>query len=59
MGCSHSSVLALGYVPSWKSVKSKATPKILDNPDTFSKMVKEWIDEKKAKKKVKGKVKAW
>jgi hypothetical protein len=62
MGCSHNALPPLGYIPSWKPAKAKASPKILDGPETFAKLVKEaqeMIAESKAKNKGKGIVKAW
>jgi hypothetical protein len=41
MGCLHNTLLPLGYIPSWKPAKAKASPKILDGPETFAKLVKE------------------
>jgi hypothetical protein len=41
MGCSHNALPPLGYIPSWKPAKAKASPKILDGPETFAKLVKE------------------
>ena len=52
----------LGYIPSWKPAKAKASPKILDGLETFAKLIKEaqeMIAESKAKNKGKGVVKAW
>ncbi len=62
MGCSHNALPPLGYVPSWKPAKAKTSPKILDGPEKFAKLVKEareMIAESKAKNKGKGVVKAW
>ena len=61
MGCSHNALPPLGYIPSWKPVKTKSSPKILDGVETFTKLVKEAreiITESKAKNKGKGVVKA-
>jgi hypothetical protein len=62
MGCSHSTVPSLGYIPSWKMTKGKPTPKILDGPEAFTKLIKEiqgHIGKQKSKNKGKGVVKSW
>jgi hypothetical protein len=62
MGCSYNALPSLGYIPSWKPAKAKASPKILDGPETLAKLVKEareMIAESKAKNRGKGVVKAW
>lgn len=41
MGCLHIALLPLGYTPSWKPAKAKASPKVLDGPETFVKLLKE------------------
>lgn len=62
MGCSHNALPPLGYIPSWKPAKAKASPKILDGLETLTKLIKEareMIAESKAKNRGKGVVKAW
>jgi hypothetical protein len=40
IGCLHNALPVLGYIPSWKLPKAKASPKIFDRPETFMKLVK-------------------